>query len=125
MKEGWVSRASWLNMLPCPGKVEYFEEYNIQNGNILEYLILEWRHFIGVFRSAIIWNPRTPLSQFELCIGKERVKIQSQSYRTFDIIFLLQLCTFGKKFSNLKCHEIIPNTNKIVFIHIESVSWIK
>ena len=110
MKDGWGRRAVWLNTLPRPGKSESLEEYNIQNGDILEYLTLEWRRFIGVLRSVVVRNPRTPLSQLELCFGKDRVKIRSQIYRTFDISFLFQLCIFGKKLSKLKSHEIIPKT---------------
>ena len=53
----------------------------------------------------------TPLSQLEVCFVKERVKILSQSYRTFGISFLLQLCIFRKGFGNLKAHEIIPKTD--------------
>ena len=118
IKEVWGRRSAWINTLPRPGKFESLEEYNIQNGNILESLTLE-QNFIGVLISAVVHKHRTPLSQLEVCFGKERVKILSQSYRKFDISFLLQLCIFGKGFSNLKYHEIISKTEKTIFIHIE------
>ena len=84
-------RAAWINTLPQPGNFESLEEYNIQNGNILDYLILVWRRFIVVLRNTIMRNPRTPLSQKELIFVKERVKIRSQSYCTLDISFFLIL----------------------------------
>ena len=96
MKEGWGRRAVWLNTLPCLGKFEYLEEYNIHNGDIIESLTLEWRRFIVVLIITIVRNPRTPLYQLGVCFGKDGLEIRCQSYRTFNISFLLQLFTFGK-----------------------------
>ena len=110
VKEGCSRRASWLNMLTRPGKFEYSEEHNIKNGDIIESLTLEWRRFIGILRSAIVQKPRTRISQSEVCFQKERVKIRSHSYLTFDTSSLLQLFIFGKGFSKLKNQEIIPKT---------------
>ena len=119
MKGGWGRRAAWLNTLPHPGKFEYLDKYNFQNGNILEYLTLEWQCLIGVLISVILPNPRTLLSYLEVCFGKERVKIRSQSYCKFDISFILQLLIFRKGFIKPKSHEIISNTKKRILIHIE------
>ena len=72
MKEGRGRRSEWLITLPQPGKFESLEEYNIQNGDIIEYLTLEWRSFIGVLRIKIVRKPRTPLSQLGVCLVKGR-----------------------------------------------------
>ena len=72
MKEGWGRRLSWPNTLPRLEKFESLEEYNIQNGDILESLTLEWQCFIGVLRRKIIRKPRTPLSQLGVCLVKGR-----------------------------------------------------
>ena len=94
-------RAAWINTMPCPGNFESLEEYNIQNGDILDYLILLWRRFIVVLRITIVRNPRTPLYQLGVCFGKDRFEIRCQSDRTFNISFLLQLFIFGKCLSKL------------------------
>ena len=75
MKEGWGRRLSWPNTLPRLEKFESLEEYNIQNGDILESLTLGWRSFIGVIGSTIVRKPMTTLSQLGVCFRKNRVKI--------------------------------------------------
>ena len=83
-----------------------------------------WRRFVGVLKSLIVWNLRIPLSQLELFFEKERVKIRSQSYRTFDISFLLQLWILGKGFSKMKAHEIISNKKKKIWLILNCwVGW--
>ena len=54
-----------------PRNFEFLEQYNMQNGDILESLTLQLRRFIGIPRSAIIRKPRTPLYKLEVRFVKE------------------------------------------------------
>jgi hypothetical protein len=122
LREAWQRRAEQLNAMPRPGKFVCLNDFHIGTDDILQSLTVEWRRFVGVLRSAIVRPPKNPHQKLEVSFGKERVTIHSQSYRTFDISLLLQLCIFGKQFEKLCAHEIIAKTKKTVLIHIESAS---
>ena len=125
MKEAWKLRAGWLNGMSRPGVFLNLSEFSIGTDDILESLNLEWERFAGVLKSAINQKLKNPKSKIEVSFRKERVKILSQSYCTFDMSSLLQLCIGGKDFKKFKNHKIVKKMKETILLHIHSTERMK
>mmetsp|Transcript_4463 Transcript_4463/g.9346 ORF Transcript_4463/g.9346 Transcript_4463/m.9346 type:complete len:116 (+) Transcript_4463:262-609(+) len=76
-------------------------------------------------RSAILRNFKRDVSKHARVFATERVKIATQTCRSFAMSLLLQLFIFGPDFSKLEDDEIISQTKNIVIIHVRSCERIK
>ena len=59
------------------------------------------------------------------CFGDERVKIGSQTLRSFNLPFLLRLSLFGENNRKLYDYELVKETKRCSVIHISSMARIQ
>lgn len=123
LKRGWKERADRLNSRPLSdGTFEAVPEF-INDMAVKTALTKDWQYFVGMMRQSIIQNVdrfNVERAEIEYKFGNERVKLQSQKYRSFYLNHLLKLTIFGcPLYSHLLGHEI-PFHNKkgaIVFFY--------
>ena len=65
-------------------------------------------------------KPKVLTSSNIYVFGKERVRIDSQTYRTFSLSFLLGVSIFGEEYCNFYEYETIMRTKKLILFHISS-----
>lgn len=71
-------------------------------------------------KRCITKYPKASISCKVYSFGNEKVELNSQTFHTFNIPFLLQLCIFGKDYCKLTRNKLIRKTNRQVLIHISS-----
>lgn len=129
IKEAWNAQEEVLNRRVLPGKFltvpsEIGSQLNGTNEelevNVMHSLTIEWENTYRVMRRCITHAPKENMSSREYRFGLERVKLHSQTFRTFSLSILLQLCIFGKDFSKMEEHEVIWRTKRQTLIHISS-----
>jgi len=57
--------------------------------------------------------------------GKERVQIKSQSFASFQLNHLINLCIFGKDYNLLSKSELVYQSTRVTIIHISSIERVK
>ena len=125
LKNGWRSRAAELNLRPQnDGKFTTIPSSintNLQD-NILAALSTDWAMFVSVMRSCVMRNRKNGNSQKEYTFGLERIKLNSQIYRSFHMNDLMKITIFGSypNFSFLHPHEIVHRTKNEVLFNFSS-----
>ena len=126
-KNAWKERADRLNEQPrrC-GKfdtIPHFLEQNNLRMSVMDLLTNDWRSTVSLIHRSMIVNKKkiTVNSYVSYTFGKERVVLQTQSYRSFHMNHLLKLTIFGNPlFCNLLPYEIPHRSKNQAILHIYS-----
>ena len=126
-KNAWKERADKLNTQPrrC-GKfntIPHVLEQNNLRMSVMDSLTMDWRNTVSLFHRSMVVNKKKIIekSQMAYTFGKERVVLQTQSYRSFHMNHLLKLTIFGNPlFCNLLPYEIPYRTKNQAILHIYS-----
>ena len=110
-KTAWKDRAKFLNSRDVPGELNSLPEI-LSPAVILRSVNLEIAELQGIFRSAILRQPKRDVSEHIRMFATERVQMATQTFRSFQMSLLLQLLIFGPNLSYLKADEIITRTKK-------------
>ena len=124
VRTAWKDRAWFLNLRDIPGELKSLPEI-FTDCNILRSINLEIDQLQKNFRSAILWQPNWDVSKYVHVFATERVKMATQTFRSFTMSLLLQLFIFGPDFSKLEDDEIVSRTKNAVIIHVHSCERIK
>ena len=125
IKAAWKDRADVLNSLPIPGEfVEVPRDiggtFDVLTKHVLKSLSIEWSNVFKWFKRCVTRKPKVLTSSNIYVFGKERVRIDSQTYRTFSLSFLLGVSIFGEEYCNFYEYETIMRTKKLILFHISS-----
>jgi len=80
---------------------------------------------IRLIRRCITQKPKGIDSQVVCCFGDERLRLGSQSFRKFNLPYLLRLSLFGEEYSNLHDNELVKKTARRIVLHIASMRRVK
>ena len=69
--------------------------------------------------------PPKHLYDMKYNFGKEKVRLQGQSFGSFQLNYFISLCIFGKDFCKLKMDELVYQSKKWTIIHISSIARAK
>ena len=123
IKAAWKYQADALKFLPIPD--EFVEvpcdiggKSDVLTKHVLISLSIEWSHGFKWFKRCVTRKPNVLTSSNIYVFGKERVKIDSQTYRTFSLSFLLRVLIFGEEYCNFYEYETIMRTKKLILLHI-------
>ena len=122
MKSAWQKRATMLNKLPVPGKIEEIPAEIEESGmlNLVKASITdEWQRISKVLQNAVRKDPPAGLAMTARFFGKERVILGTQSYRSINLSPLVRCILFGDKFHKVR-EEIVAETKKTVLLHFHS-----
>ena len=122
MKAAWQKRASMLNKLPVPGKIEKIPEEIEDCGmlNLVKVSITdEWQRISKVLKNAVKKDSPAGLAMTTRFFGKEKVILGTQSYRSINMSPLVRCILFGDKFHKVR-EEIITETKNTVLLHFHS-----
>ena len=129
LKIAWVERVDILNRRPIPGRyIAIHIEVGEGDGllmNVLWSLSTDWSNMVRLLRRCITRKPKGIDSQVVCCFGDERVRLGSQSFRKFNLPYLLRLSLFGEEYSNLHDNELVKKTVRCIVLHIASMRRVK
>ena len=120
-REAWEKRAEKLNARKLPGWIIGLPK-EVENLNaVKKSLSLEWELIVKTFKEAIQRVPTKNNSDKELSyrFAKETVKLQSQTYKTFCMTYLMRLYLFGEDYSKVS-NEVCYQSKNITLLHIAS-----
>ena len=129
LKIAWSDRADALNERRVPGLyVKIPADLGVDEEvtrNVLRAMSMDWSNMVRLLRQCITRKPKTIDSQVICCFGDERVKIGSQTLRSFNLPFLLRLSLFGENNRKLYDYELVKETKRCSVIHISSMARIQ
>jgi hypothetical protein len=120
LQDGWQQRANWLNLRKVPGKFLSFPDGDCDHPEVFNAMTLDWARMVSLFRSCITRRQKETQSCVHIFFGKEKVHINNQSYRRFEVNQLIRTCLFGKDLCKLRLDEVILKSKKKCLIHIAS-----
>ena len=124
IKEAWKDRARFLNSRDIPGELKILPSV-VTDAVILSSVNLEIDQLQRVFRQALLRQPKRDVSKYVRVFCIERVRMKTQTFRSFAMSLPLQLLIFGPNLSFMQDQEIISRTKKTVLIYIRSCKQIK
>ena len=87
---------------------------------VLESMFRDWEKAVSVLKYAIVRSPKRSMSSRYINFGHERVKIDSQSFKSFYINMLLRNLLFGPTLRKLKREECVWKTSRCYIVHVAS-----
>ena len=93
--------------------------------NVRHSLQSDWLFVMKKLRSMIVKKPQAHLASMTYKFGKERVQIKSQSFASFQLNYLINLCIFGKDYNLLSKSELVYQSTRVTIIHISSIERVK
>ena len=101
-RNAWRLRANQLNQMILPGSSKKIPPPIFVDGideNVRHSLQSDWLFVRKKLRSMIVKKPQAHLASMTYKFGKERVQIKSQSFASFQLNHLINLCIFGKDYN--------------------------
>ena len=90
------------------------------HSNVIHSLTIELSDIIKISRRCIIAIPKLLVSNMTYCFGSESVSNDSQSYRSFSLLFLSWHGIIGKDYEKEIYCEIVKKGKKTMLIRIAS-----
>ena len=127
-RNAWRLRANQLNQMILPGSFKKIPPPIFVDGideNVRHSLQSDWLFVMKKLRSMIVKKPQAHLASMTYKFGKERVQIKSQSFASFQLNYLINLCIFGKDYNLLSKSELVYQSTRVTIIHISSIERVK
>ena len=102
--DGWVDSANKLNKTPLPGTFKKLPKdifVDGINGNFRISLQLDWTFFVERLREVIIKVHQRHIASLNYKFRKEKFSMNSQSFASFQLNYLIRVCIFGKELCKL------------------------
>ena len=127
-RNAWCVRANQLNQMILPGSFKITPPPIFVDGideNVRRSLQSDWLFVVKKLRAMIVKKPQAHLASMTYKFGKEQVRIKSQSFASFQLNYLINLCMFGKDYNLLSKSELVYQSTRVTIIHISSIERVK